>query len=81
MCLAWEFLRLMNLLSPVQSLEYAGKLYEQGIPCELHIYENGNHGLSLADQTSVVKEENRDVHIATWTHLAVQWLRQQFENI
>lgn len=69
------------LLSPVQSLEYAKKLHEHGIPCELHIYGNGKHGLSLADRSSAEKEEDIDEHIATWTHLAVGWLRKQFENI
>lgn len=64
------------LLSPLQSLEYAKGLHENGVPCELHIYQNGKHGLSLADQTSAMKPEDMDAHIATWVPLAVQWLRK-----
>ena len=67
-----------KLLSPVQSLEYAKALYENNIPCELHIYQKGKHGLSLADKTSAKKREDIDEHIATWMTLVQKWLASQF---
>lgn len=67
------------LLSPVQSLEYAQRLHEAGVPCELHIYQNGKHGLSLADRTSAGKAADIDEHIATWAPLALQWLKELFD--
>ena len=68
------------LLTPIQSLEYAKALYENNIPCELHIYEKGKHGLSLADRTSAKKEADINEHIATWVILAIQWLNELFQD-
>jgi dipeptidyl aminopeptidase/acylaminoacyl peptidase len=30
------------------SLDFAAALCKAGVPCELHIYERGNHGIGLA---------------------------------
>lgn len=67
------------ILSPVQSLHYAEALYQQGIPCELHIFDKGEHGISLADRTSAKKAKGIDFHTAHWADLAVEWLDRLFE--
>jgi acetyl esterase/lipase len=66
---------------PVQnSLLFAERLAEKGVPFELHIYREGVHGLSLA--TKNVEEPGRqrfaDPHVATWMDLCVQWLEKTF---
>ncbi len=34
------------------ALEFAGALSEKGVPFELHVWENGRHGLCLGDQST-----------------------------
>ena len=49
---------------------YAAKLGELGIPCELHVFPLGSHGLGLAD------EGERDIpYVAKWSSLLADWLR------
>lgn len=69
-----------NLVNPLQDLAYAQKLHELGIPCELHIFQNGDHGLSLADATSAAKPKEIDGHVAHWAELAAEWLDMTFER-
>ncbi len=62
---------------PVQnSLLFAGKLAQNHVPFELHIYPYGVHGLSLA--TPVVDEPEKkrtsDPHVAGWFDECVVWL-------
>jgi acetyl esterase/lipase len=52
---------------PVEnSLLFAQALRRCGVPFELHVYQNGRHGLGLAPE---------DAHVATWIDLCGQWLR------
>ncbi|MFB5662434.1 alpha/beta hydrolase [Alteribacillus sp. HJP-4] len=55
---------------PVEnSLLLASSFSRNKIPYELHIYDNGSHGLGLAAN---------DPHVRTWTKLCEKWLRKQF---
>ena len=65
-----------DTLVPVEnSLLMAGALRENGVPFELHIYPEGEHGVSLATpevsggETTKMHEHNR-----TWFDLALQWI-------
>lgn len=51
---------------------FAKELADAGVRFEAHIYPFGPHGMSLADGTGLGP---RDDHVATWSDLAVQWLR------
>lgn len=68
-----------ELVSPLNSINYAKALYELGIPCDLHVYQKGRHGLSLADKTSAKKEREVNPRVATWAPLAVSWLEELFD--
>ena len=66
-------------LVPVENTIYmAEALARAGVPFEVHIFEQGAHGLSLADQSSAgsVSEINDDV--AKWMGLAEAWLKKRF---
>ena len=56
------------------SLDYAKALTKNHIPYELHIYENGHHGLALCDKTT----ENRSVDyrpdLIQWQETMFTWL-------
>jgi acetyl esterase/lipase len=65
-----------EMVSAAQSMRYALRLQEEGVPYELHIFEEGAHGLALAGaETSGVPELiNRDV--AEWIGMAVRFLKR-----
>ena len=50
----------------INSLEYAEKLRKINTPAEMHIFQNGGHGLGLAEN---------DCHIAQWKKLLINWLK------
>ncbi len=58
------------------SLLFAGKLSENHVPFELHIYPYGAHGLSLATKVVDEPEKNRlaDAHVAGWFNECAEWL-------
>lgn len=64
-----------SLVDPAQSIEYALRLRELKVPCELHVFGRGEHGLSLADETTAKKPSGLDPHLAHWATLAAEWLR------
>ena len=50
---------------PVQTcLAFAAALNDKNIPCELHIYANGSHGLGLAADNKTAQ---------TWSSLLTEW--------
>lgn len=58
---------------PVEnSLLYASALRAAGVPFELHLYEQGCHGLSLCDSTTGIEAPD----CAGWFDLAVQFVRR-----
>ncbi len=49
---------------------YATNLHQLNIPCELHVFPLGGHGLGLAD------EDVRNIpYVAKWSTLLADWLR------
>lgn len=56
------------------SINYASALHKAGVSCELHVFDEGAHGLSLATEETgcTNKKEKR---CAAWVDLACDWLR------
>ena len=61
-----------------QTLAMALALEEVGVPCETHIFENGDHGLSTADQSSAQAKEQIRPDVSVWMSLAETWLLKRF---
>ena len=63
---------------PVEnSLLLAGALRQHGIPCEMHIYQHGGHGMSLSnDQVYPPQEANIRPECRGWIEMAARWLKQ-----
>lgn len=58
---------------PVEdSLKFATALISAGVACELHIFPNGGHGLSLSN--GQVCQDGGDRSFAQWVGLAKKWL-------
>lgn len=69
-----------NLVPIENSLAYASALNKRNIPFEMHIYEKGYHGFSLADRTVYSKAEaDYCAHIRGWFDLCATWLSKRFE--
>ena len=54
--------------------EFAARLVEHNVPCELHIFEQGPHGMALADEASATSASDIDPRLAEWVPLAASWL-------
>lgn len=68
-----------DTLVPVQhSLRLAHALADQKIPFELHIFEEGAHGLALADQAAAGARSQIMPDAAKWVPLAAAWLEKRF---
>ena len=64
---------------PVQhSIRMAHALADSGVPFELHIFEEGRHGLSLATQASSGCKTQINKDAAKWIGLADAWLHKRF---
>lgn len=57
------------------TLELAQAYARQDLPCELHIFEKGPHGYSLADPSSADgSSQVIDPHAAKWLDLSAEWI-------
>ncbi len=69
-----------NLVPIENSLAYASALDKKNIPFEMHIYEKGYHGFSLADNVVYQKAEaDYCAHIRGWFDLCAKWLEKRYE--
>ena len=69
-----------SLVYSINSIMFGKALYEQDIPFELHIFEDGPHGLSLCDETSAGKEEHINHRCKKWFEMAIDFLNNQFNK-
>ncbi len=56
------------------SLRFAAELNEKKIPFALHIYQNGGHGLALADEVTAKEECQINIDAAGWVKLFTDWI-------
>lgn len=67
-----------NLVPVQHTIRMAYALADQGVPFEVHIFENGPHGLALSDQASAEAQSQVMPDAAKWVPLAGDWLRKRF---
>jgi acetyl esterase/lipase len=66
-------------LVPVKNTtRMANALAQAGVPFEVHIFEEGQHGLSLADQASSGSLLEIDADAEKWVGLVDAWLKKRF---
>ncbi len=61
-------------------IDLANNLYKLEVPCELHLFGHGPHGVSLCDSTVKNKDEIENVSMHYWTSLCLEWLEQLRNN-
>jgi acetyl esterase/lipase len=65
---------------PVENtLLFAQALRKCDIPFEMHIYPEGSHGLSLANEETATDTTGVHPHVTTWIKLCIEWLQIQFK--
>lgn len=65
-----------ELIYAEQSLRFAAKLGEYHVPYEIHIFEEGAHGLSLSTENSTSNPELINNDVAIWADLALKFLKR-----
>lgn len=62
----------------INSIRYIEALQLQGISYEAHLYQTGEHGLSLANKHTAKYQDlnSEDQQAATWFGLAIDWLNK-----
>ena len=59
------------------SLKLAAALAGSGVPFELHVFEDGPHGMGLCDQASAGVTQHMNAEAAQWPELAGGWLKKR----
>lgn len=68
-----------DTMVPIQhTIRMAHALADKNIPFEVHIFEEGPHGLALANQASVCIASHVNPDAAKWADLAGAWLDKRF---
>lgn len=68
-----------DALVPVENTtRMATALARAGVPFEVHIFEEGQHGLSLADPSTAGSRMQVDEDVAKWVNLVEAWLEKRF---
>lgn len=66
-------------LVPVQhTIRMAHALADQNIPFEMHVFEEGDHGLALATQASSTAWDQTSPDAEKWAELCEKWLSKRF---
>ncbi|WP_299038119.1 alpha/beta hydrolase [uncultured Pseudokineococcus sp.] len=67
-----------RVVPPRHSLAVALRLAAVGVPFELHVFEEGTHGLSLATRASAGSPADLEPRAAAWFGLCASWLEERF---
>ena len=67
-----------GLVNVRHTLHMAEALSKAGVPFEAHIFEQGGHGLALADQTTSNQAHEMNADAARWIELCRAWLLKRF---
>ena len=71
-----------DMLTAYGALPVAKAYSDLGMPYELHVFQYGPHGYSLANEVSADgSEKNLDPAFAQWLELSVQWLHKTFGKL
>jgi len=65
-----------KLVYAENSLVFALELAKHNVPYELHVFQDGDHGLSLANETTANSEKEIDKDCEIWFDLAAHWLKK-----
>src|SRR5690606_2898024 len=67
-----------DLVYAENALRLAAAYAAHRVPYELHVFENGVHGLSLSSAVTASIPEHVNPDAAVWFDLAISWLSKRF---
>lgn len=67
-----------NVVPVENALLFANAMAKADVPFELHIFQNGAHGLALANHFTYHNEYSIDADFAQWFDLSAKWLWDLF---
>lgn len=67
-------------VSVENSILFAQAMVKAGVPCEMHIYPHGVHGLALANSLTAVDGYYIDELAGSWFSLSLAWLEDVFKQ-
>lgn len=59
-----------------QVYPFAQRMAEEGVACEMHVFDQGGHGLSLGNANTAVDNEDKQVSVRPWIRLAFRFLER-----
>ncbi|EKQ50897.1 MULTISPECIES: alpha/beta hydrolase [unclassified Clostridium] len=65
-----------GLVSVRNSINFATELSKKEIPYELHIFENGVHGLSLCNEVTANEDAHINSDVEIWFDMVLTWLKK-----
>lgn len=65
-----------NLIFSENSLTFALALAQNKVPYELHVFQEGGHGLALANEVTSNTNEQINADCEIWFELAAKWLKK-----
>lgn len=68
-----------NLVPVQHTIRMAHALADKKIPFEMHIFEEGDHGLSLATQATSGSKKDINQEVAKWVELADAWMEKRLK--
>ena len=74
-CFIWHTFQ-DELLDVRNSLHFAEKLSEYQVPFELHVYEEGRHGLALACEATDCEKQEKERTAVEWFQDMIRFLRR-----
>ena len=63
-----------DTLRAYETADFVTALMRAGVECEFHLFQNGPHGISLADETTSSEARHVNAAAARWIELAQTWL-------
>ena len=64
-----------ELVGVENSLNFAKALSKNNIPYDLHVFQNGPHGLSLCNETTAGEDSHINKECEIWFGMAISWLK------
>ena len=65
-----------DLVPADNAMKYVYALWHNRVPCEFHMFGEGHHGLSLADETVADSPGMVNPEVARWFELAKSWMKR-----
>lgn len=65
-----------DVTSGLDSTRFAAELLAHDVSCEFHLFREGRHGISLADETSAGSAADINPVCAVWPSLAWTWMKR-----